>query len=90
MYQSEVTRVDFLIPGYGDAGYEALAIDPSNAWTHPHPDVDLFKRATLATQANLQLVWIETARLEAGDTEVIEAALKGDDQSPLARGEGHS
>jgi hypothetical protein len=84
MYQSEVTRVDFLIPGFGDAGHEALVIDPYNEWTHPHIETDYFKRATLATQASIQLVWIHTSSLEAGDFAIIEAALRGDDQSPRA------
>ena len=83
-FQSEVTRVDFLIPGYGDAAYEALAIDPYNEFTHPDIGLDYFKRATLATQANIGLTWIHTSRLEAGDTTVIEAALAGRDESPRA------
>jgi hypothetical protein len=83
--RTEETRVDFLIPGYGGAGYDALAIDPANAFTHPDPAMDLVKRQVLAVQANIQLIWIDTARLEAGDFDVIEAALRGDDQSSLAR-----
>lgn len=83
-FQSEVTRVDFLIPGFGDAGYEALACDPRNNWTHPNPTLDLFKRETLATQAQVQLVWIETDRLENGDLQVAEDALMGIDSTSLA------
>lgn len=83
-FQSEVTRVDFLLPGFGAAGYEALAIDPVNRFTHPTPDLDLFKRASLAAQAGVQLIWIETPRLEAGDFAVIAAALAGRDESGLA------
>lgn len=83
-FQSEVTRVDFLLPGFGGMGYEALAIDPYNTWTHPSPDLDFFKRETLATQANIELIWILTDRLEAGDFEVIEQALRGADESPRA------
>lgn len=83
-FQSEVTRVDFLLPGFGTAGYEALAIDPKNNWTHPNPTLDLFKRQTLATQANIQLVWIDTDRLENGDLQVIEDALRGEDHTSLA------
>jgi len=84
-FQSEVTRVDFLLPSFGDMGYEALAIDPYNTYTHPSVDLDYFKRETLASQARIQLVWIETERLEAGDFDVIEAALVGNDESPRAR-----
>jgi hypothetical protein len=83
-FASEVTRVDFLLPGFGDAGYEALAIDPRNNWTHPNPTLDLFKRETLATQAGIQLIWVETDRLEGGDFQVIEDALAGQDQTSLA------
>lgn len=83
-FQSEVTRVDFLIPGFGDAGFEALAIDPKNNWTHPNPTLDLFKRSTLASQVNIQLIWIDTERLEHGDLQVIEDALAGQDQTSLA------
>lgn len=84
-FQSEATRIDFLLPGFGGAGYEALAIDPANSFTHNDPILDLFKRASLADQENIQLVWIDTERLEAGDFDVIEAALRGEDQSSLAR-----
>jgi hypothetical protein len=83
--RTEEVRVDFLLPGFGSAGYEALAIDPRNAWTHRDPDLDILKRQQLAVQANIQLVWIDTERLEAGDFQVIEAALRGEDQSTLAR-----
>lgn len=83
LFQSEVTRVDFFLPGFGSVGYEALAIDPRNDWTHPDASLDVFKRATLGQQANIQLVWIDTARLEAGDLAVVEQALRGEDVSSL-------
>lgn len=84
LFASEVTRVDFFLPGFGSVGYEALAIDPRNDWTHPDPLLDLLKRQTLAVQAGVQLVWIDTGRLEGGDLGVIEAALRGEDESSLA------
>lgn len=80
--QTEETRVDFLIPGYGGAGYEGLCLDPYNTFTHPDPAHDLLKRQVLADQANLQLIWILTDRLEGGDFDVIEQALAGHDESP--------
>lgn len=84
--QTEATRIDFLLPGFGSAGYEGLCLDPITPFTHPDPALDLLKRAVLATQANLQLIWLDGASLLAGDFQVIEDALHGADQSSRARG----
>lgn len=84
--KTESTRVDFLIPGLGAAGYEALAIDPYNEFTHAAGGLDRLKRQVLDQQEGIQLVWIHTSRLEAGDTAVIEQALRGVDVSPRALG----
>ena len=83
LFQSEVTRVDFLLPGFGSPGYEALAIDPRNNFTHPDASLDVFKRATLGAQAGVQLVWIDTGRLEGGEYDLVEQALRGQDVSSL-------
>lgn len=80
--RTEATRVDFLCPGFGSAGYQAVAIDPYNEYTHPDVGLDYAKRNALAIYDNTQLIWIHTSRLENGDFAVIEEALQGGDSSP--------
>jgi len=82
------TRVDFLIPlGYGSGGgYNTIAIDPFTAFTHKDPGLDRLKRAILLQQQRILLIFIDGARLEGGDFEVIEAALRGKDESSKSLG----
>lgn len=82
--ETDAVRVDFLLPGFGSAGYEALVLDPYNTFTHKSVDLDYTKRDVLAQQAQIQLIWLETGRLEAGDTSAIAGALLGRDESPRA------
>lgn len=86
------TRIDFFLPGFGQAGYDALILDPYNEVVHggfgaefgAGYDLDIMKRQILAEQANAQLIWLHSSRLDAGDWDMIEAALRGEDQSPRA------
>lgn len=82
------TRVDFLIPlGYGSGGgYNTIAFDPYSEFTHPDRSLDILKRTVLLQQQRILLIWLEDARLVAGDFDVIEAGLRGVDQSGRAMG----
>ena len=77
------TRVDFLIPlGRG----LTIALDPISPFTHPNRALDILKRAVLGQQLHITLIWLEDARLVAGDFELIELALRGVDSSYRAHG----
>lgn len=78
------TRIDFLIP-QGSGPYKAIAIDPYNNFTHSDSSLDKLKREVLLVQEHILLIWIETARLEAGNFRPIEDALRGIDTSARAR-----
>jgi len=83
------TRIDFLIPlgrGSGGAGYSAIAIDPYTEFTHKDSSLDQLKKTVLLRQNRILLIFIQAQRLEGGDFEVIEAALRGRDESPRSTG----
>lgn len=82
------TRVDFLIPlGYGSGGgYNTIALDPYTEFTHKDASLDRLKRTVLLQQQKILLIFIESARLEGGDFEVIESALRGRDESQRSLG----
>lgn len=82
--KTESTRIDFLIP-QGSGPYKAIAIDPYNTFTHRDSSLDKLKREVLLVQERILLVWIETAKLEAGEFRPIEDALRGIDTSARAR-----
>jgi hypothetical protein len=87
------TRIDFYLPNWGGMGYDALVLDPYNETVHggfggedreDGLSLDYAKRQILADQAQIRLIWLHSARLDAGDFDVIEAALAGRDESPRA------
>lgn len=82
----DFTRIDFLID-FGPSsqaapigGYRALALDPITPFTHPDPAFDKRRRAELE-QAGYLLVFLETDHLTTRPRDVIEAALRGRDES---------
>ena len=83
---TDETRLDFVVPQSRGGAWRSVGIDPFSDFTHPNPSLDLLKRTVLEQQQNMRLVFIEDARLEAGDFEVIEQALRGIDES--SRGSG--
>jgi hypothetical protein len=86
------TRIDFYLPNFGGMGYRALVLDPYNETVHggfggegeDGLELDYAKRRILADAESIRLVWLHSARLDAGDFSVIEAALGGRDESPRA------
>lgn len=83
---TDETRIDFLCPQGAGSMVRAIALDPYDPFTHPNASLDLLKRTVLMDQQKIQLIWLENARLEAGDYELIEQALRGVDESARATG----
>lgn len=79
------TRIDFLIPQGAGAHIRAIALDPYSEFTHPDRALDLLKRAVLGREG-IDLIWLEDTRLVAGDTQIIDDALRGIDSSQRAHG----
>lgn len=82
----DFTRVDFLLD-YGPQSavppigrYRALALDPITAFTHPDPNFDRDRRNELEAAGYL-LIFLETDHLRTRPKEVLEAALRGRDES---------
>lgn len=82
----DFTRVDFLldygpqsaVPPFGR--YRALALDPITAFTHPDPEFDKDRRDELE-EAGYLLIFLETDHLKTRPQEVLEAAIRGRDES---------
>lgn len=80
------TRVDFLVDlgprsRAGRIGhYTALALDPITPFTHPNPQLDKAKRASLELGGYL-LIFLDTVPLKLNPQRIIEAALRGRDLS---------
>jgi hypothetical protein len=83
---TDETRIDFLIPQGTGGSMRAIALDPYDTFTHPDASLDLLKREVLEKQQGIRLVWLENARLEAGDYQIIEDGLRGVDTSGRAHG----
>jgi hypothetical protein len=83
------TRVDFLVDlgpksRAGRIGhYSALALDPITAFTHPDPQADKRKRASLELGGYL-LIFLQTEPMKLNPPRIIDAALKGKDLSNRA------
>lgn len=83
---TDETRIDFLVPQGRGAPVRSIALDPYDPFTHPNASLDLLKRTVLMQQMQIQLIWLENARLEAGDYQMIEDALRGVDTSARSTG----
>ena len=88
----DFTRVDFLLD-YGPQSsvppvgrYRALALDPITHFTHPNPNFDRDRRNELE-QAGYLLIFLETDHLRTRPRDVLEAALRGRDESSRGTGQ---
>lgn len=87
----DFTRVDFLLD-YGPQSavppvgrYRALCLDPITAFTHPDPHFDKERRNELE-EAGYLLIFLEDHDLKFRPKEILEAAIRGRDES--SRGTG--
>lgn len=92
LYQTKgFFRGDFLIIPSGRGGSpgppygRGIVLDPVSTWTHRESGQDRLRREILA-QAAFLLVWLDDTALQTRPRDIIEKALRGQDESSIALG----